>query len=144
VHEDLPPPWFVIFPIRPRHPGAMSWLVRCLHPSWRHCFMARADGPDRTIAVDHGGQVMLAETFDVPIGEFLAWIGNHQSALVLIVPHQHPKRRARWRMPMTCVEVVKAGIGIAAPWIITPRQLARHLRRRCGALIVSTTTPARG
>lgn len=132
------PPWFVIFPARPRYPGPLPWTLRLLHPAWRHCYLARADGPDRTIAVEHGGQVMLAETFDVPVAEFIRFMGERQAALILFVPDQAPSRRPRWRGPMSCVEATKAAIGIAAPWIITPRQLARHLRRRCGALTVST------
>lgn len=96
------------------------------------------------MAVEHGGQVMLVESFDVPVADFLRAMAEHQGALILYVPDQAPRRRPRWRMPMSCVEATKAVLGIAAPWILTPRQLARHLRRRCGALTVPTTTPAGG
>jgi hypothetical protein len=34
------------------------------------------------------------------------------------------------RPPATCVEVVKAALGIVAWWVLTPRQLARWLLRR--------------
>jgi len=30
--------------------------------------------------------------------------------------------------PWTCVEQIKALVGIRAPWVLTPRQLWKHLR----------------
>jgi len=135
-----PAAWFILFPAKPRYPGPLPWYIRLLRRGWRHCYAARADGPGRTVAIEHGGQAMLAETFDVPVQEFVRFMAERQAAFVLFVLDQGAPRRPHWRGPMSCVEATKALLGIAAPWIITPRQLARHLRRRCGALAVASIT----
>ena len=60
------------------------------------------------------------------------------AAALMVLRPALPEGRPRFRPPMSCVEAVKAALHINAPSVLTPWQLACHLRRRCGALVVVT------
>lgn len=126
-------PWFVLFPARGAPP---AWWQRVLAPGYRHCMAARADGPRRSLVVEHHGAAMVVQTVALPIAELVRDLQTALTALVLLVICPQGEGPAPLRLPMTCVEAVKAALGLASPWVLTPRQLARHLRRRHGALIV--------
>lgn len=57
----------------------------------------------------------------------------YPEATVLRVTILHPSGKIREKFfmgPVTCVELVKAYLGIGSIWIRTPYQLWRHLRKR--------------
>ena len=132
--------WFVAF--KPAsaiaHP---RWWTRALHAGYRHCLAARQEGENATLVLDHCGTRLRAELVPVPIGAFLRGLQDHAACWVLMVALPMAGAAVAWlRPPMTCVELVKAALGIRACWIVTPRQLARHLRRRCGAVPILPLT----
>jgi hypothetical protein len=120
--------WFVVFPGRSGLTRP-TWWQRPLHPGYRHVYAVRAEGADATMAFSHCGSVLDAGVIHEPIGAFLRSRMESQAAFALALPAPSAPRRAVLRGPMSCVEVVKGLLGIRAPWIVTPRQLARHLRR---------------
>lgn len=127
--------WFVAFKPAPAiaHP---RWWTRALHAGYRHCLAARQEG-DATLVLDHAGSRLRAELVPVPIGAFLRGLQEHAACWVLMVALPMAGAAFAWlRPPMTCVELVKAALGIRAWWIVTPRQLARHLRSHLGAVPV--------
>ena len=134
--------WFVAF----KPAGAIArprWWTRALHAGYRHCLAARQEGEHATLVLDHTGTRLRAELVPVPIGAFLRGLQDHAACWVLMVALPMAGAAVAWlRPPMTCVELVKAALGIRAWWIVTPRQLARHLRRRLGALPVLPLTSA--
>lgn len=132
-----PTSWFVLFPAQG---GPPAWWQRVLAPGYRHCMAARADGPRRSLVVEHHGAAMVMQTVALPIAELVRDLQAALTALVMVVIRQPAEGPAPLRLPMTCVEAVKAAIGVSAPWVLTPRQLARHLRRHHGALIVLPKT----
>lgn len=126
--------WFVIFP---RSTGpAPAWWQRGLAPGYRHCLAARADGATRSLVVEHFGAAMLVHSVALPIGALVRDLQQALVAQVLMVVRPDTEAPPRLRLPMTCTETVKAVLGLLAPWIVTPWQLARHLRRRHGARVV--------
>jgi hypothetical protein len=138
-----PVDWFVIFPA-PRQPP--RWWQRALHPAYRHCLALRADGDDRSLVIDHIAAGLQVDTVYLPAPQLLAQMQTALTAAVLLVPPGQAQRArpCLLRPSMSCVEVVKAALGIAAPWVITPRQLAQHLRRHYAATpILPLTSGAR-
>jgi hypothetical protein len=129
-----PATWFVVF-FAGHAMLRQAWWLRGLHPGYRHVLACRAVGADATQVVDHRGTRLALEVAPVPIGAFLARLQDASAAWILAVEAPAPadSDRAMPRLLMTCVEVVKAALRIVAPFVLTPRQLARHLRRHHGA-----------
>lgn len=127
--------WFVVFfPARGmlRRPWWLAWL----HRGYAHCLACRAEGETRTLIMDHRGRRLRADAVRVPIGTFLGeMLAQPDAPWILAVDCAAPADgpEALLRPPMTCVEVVKAALGLSAPFVLTPRQLARHLRGSMGA-----------
>lgn len=128
--------WFVAF--KPASAIARPvWWTRWTHAGYRHCLVARQQGEDATLVLDHAGTRLRCDVVPVPIGAFLRGLQEHAACWVLIVVLPMAGAALAWlRPPLTCVELVKSALGIRAWWIVTPRQLARFLRRRCGAQVV--------
>jgi hypothetical protein len=130
--------WFVLFQA-PRAPA--RWWHRFLAPGYRHLMLVRSLAPDHAISIEHTGTALLVDHHAAPP---VALVRRHAMSkavhLVLAIDRPLPASvRASLRPPMTCVEVAKAALAITAPWIITPRQLARHLLQ-IGARPVSLPT----
>lgn len=135
----MPPiAWFVLFPLASRAPT--RWWQRGLARGYRHCLVVRPDGEMRSLVVEHAGAAIQVATMPLPAAELVRDMQQALTALVLLVVLPQPEGAAPLRGPMTCVEAVKAALGLTSPWILTPWQLARHLRRRHGAVIVLPRT----
>ena len=131
-------PWFVVFFPAAGMQGREPWWLRGLHPGYAHCLACRAEGQNLTHLVDHRGTWLRADTACMPIGRFLQHMQSQaEPTWILAVPPaedaKRPRETGQIRGPMTCTEAVKAALGLSAPWVFTPRQLARHLRRHHGA-----------
>jgi hypothetical protein len=125
--------WFVLFPACG---GAPRWWQRLLHPGYRHCFAMREAGDGRTLLVNHAGAQLCIETLAQPLALALRARQRETTAWCLMVTLPPGFGPAPWRPAMTCVEAVKAALGLHAFWVLTPRALARHLRRRHHACAV--------
>jgi hypothetical protein len=133
VEERL---WFVAFPLTGAPQERTAWWQRPLRPGFRHCFALRAEGGDRTLVADHLGARLVIELLRVPLVDALANLRRQLGALILAANEPATPLRPRVRGPMSCVEMCKALLGIRACWIVTPRQLWRHLRARGARVIV--------
>jgi len=129
--------WFIVFPAVASRPP--RWR-RLLAPGYRHVLALREDGERRSLIIEHCGAVMQVQSVALPIGVLVRDLQSALVATVLMVLAPSAEGPPRLRLPMTCVEAVKAAIGVWAPWIITPRQLARYLRSRHSAVIVLPAT----
>jgi hypothetical protein len=119
---------FVCFPAQ-MNGLRQPWYLRRLHPAWRHCLLLRYAGPDCTLIAEHLGSYARVEFLNVSIGQCARNLQEQHGALILLVDETRPPPKAMMRGPMSCVEFVKALLGIGRPWIVTPHQLYRHLRR---------------
>jgi hypothetical protein len=133
--------WFVVFP-RDAALGRGAWWQRFLAPGFRHVWACRAAGDGATLVLNHAGRVMQLGVEALPIGAFLRDRQAEQAAWVMAVAAPVQEPGPGLRMPMTCVEAVKAVLGLRAPWVLTPRQLARHLRRIGGRPVLPVTSGA--
>lgn len=115
--------------------AALTWWQHLL-TGYRHVFAFRACGPEVTEVVNHTGRLLDFTVQPLPASELAARLAAEGMHLVATAP-QVGGPRALLRGPMTCVEVVKALLGLRAPFVVTPRGLAAHLARR-GAQIVIT------
>ena len=118
--------WFVAFPAQTS--GSQPWYLRALNPRWRHCLVLRRHGDDQVLIAEHLGNQTRIEAQPRSLGDAVRDLQHRHAALVLLVEAHHGKPRAMMRGPMTCVEFVKAILGIRRPWIVTPHQLYRYLR----------------
>jgi hypothetical protein len=126
--------WLVIFPLDCPAPAPPAWWARPLRPGWRHCLAACPDGQGSQL-VEHIGSHLVARHVPQPIGALAVELQESLTAMVLLVPPLATPKGASWRPFMTCVEAVKAAIGLRAWWVLTPYALFRHLRR-LGAHVV--------
>lgn len=131
--------WFVAFiPRRAMRDGA--WWSHWLHPGFQHVMACRALDLDATLTVNHTGTHLVVEVEPRGIGPVLRELQEHAGAWVLALDRPGTPRGPALRGPMTCVEAVKAALGLRDPWTITPRQLA-HRMRRLGATPVLPAIP---
>lgn len=107
-----------------------AWWARGL--AYQHCYTAEDAGAAGTLVLTHEGRHLRQVLLEEPVGVHLRRLIAAKDAVVLLPPAIAAAPAPMLRPPMTCVEVVKATLGIGAPWIVTPRQLARHLLRRGG------------
>ncbi len=119
--------------------GGASWQ-RLLSPGYQHVWACRAASESQTLAINHAGSLLQVEIVEMPISAFLADRQATQTAWIMAVEASAAPPVAGLRGPLTCVEVVKALLGIRAPFVLTPRQLARHLVRRMGAVALLPPT----
>lgn len=120
---------FLVF--RPRAASAgLRWWQRLLDRHRAHVLALLPLGSRQTLALDHGGtrlvlELLAMEAETAARGLMWAW---QAEALRLPLPPPLPPR-ARLRPPLTCVELVKALLGITAWHVLTPRQLRRAVIR---------------
>jgi len=104
------------------------WWGRFLAPGFGHVAVAfpesgvwlGVEGLADTLAVQVLG--------DEPDGIAAAW---EAAGYLVVRTHVRPRRfRQLLPEPTTCVTIAKRVLNISAPWIITPRQLHRHITRR--------------
>lgn len=100
------------------------WWARPLH--YQHCYLAQPSG-DNTLVLHHEGLFLRTEILPESLGLHLHRMMRDKAVVAWTTRRRAIASRPMLRPPMTCVEVVKAALGIAAPWIFTPRQLERHL-----------------
>lgn len=124
--------WFVVFdPERERR-----WW-------WDHVFTAPRYRHVGAVAAELGGTLVLDPCMDVmrlswsprPVRDVVADV-LARGAWVLraeVTAGERPRRH----LLFTCVEAVKAAMGLDWPFVVTPRQLARRLRRAGAVPVVS-------
>lgn len=125
--------------------GPRRWWHAFTAPGYRHVFAWRADGEDGTLVVNSLHREL--EVIREPLG-FAEWtrrqVVERQVWALLVPPRAAPPPPYHPPLaPLTCVEVVKHALGIRAPWIWTPRQLARALRRHGATPILPAPLAAR-
>lgn len=131
--------WFVIF----EH-GDMPWRwARLLAPGFRHCYAVRWDGFNWIRLNPRMGHT------DIEILEFgkfdsIADIVQDTNCCAILrcrVWRETMRIRAPWPTVATCVEQIKAILGIRKWFLWTPLQLFNYLRgRKHGQLIFITQT----
>lgn len=132
--------WLIAFPAQ-TFGAPPPWWLRWLHPRWRHCLALRPAGPNSILIAEHHGSFARMEFQDRSLGDAVRELQMKHAALVLLVEARHPPPRAMLRGPLSCVEYIKALLGISRPWIVTPRHLYRHLRRTGATHVFPTASP---
>lgn len=123
--------WFVVFPKRPPPNARRSTLARAfLHPEWEHCYLLREALPHKTLVVEHVGSHLAADVVAEEPRAFLRRVVEPLTGarVLSFLPAPQPSY-PMLRGPLYCVSAVKAALGLRAWWVITPRQLHRHLCR---------------
>lgn len=130
----------LIVVFKPRTPDQPPrWWQRWLHPARRHVLALWQDG-SVTLAAEHVGSRLRIETMALPVEEAARGLMWAWQAEALRVPCVPVPLRGMLRPPMTCVEFVKALLGLHDWRIWTPQQLRRALIRH-GARPVSPYRP---
>ena len=105
-------------------------VLRCLRPGFRHCFCLTGGGTRWTLCDPLKGRLALAAADGLGVaelaGHFVA--GGGRVLLGPVADGGAPDRRLGLR-PLTCVEIVKASVGLRAASVLTPHQLYRRLLR---------------
>ena len=128
--------WYVVYHKRDFH----HWWGRFLKPEFRHVELARPlqYGP----AVSDVLWLQVLPTYEMLDAEICTdsrppWV-RCPGAIVQKVTAARllDTLRSWWDMgPPTCVEIVKAALGIRAFWVRTPYQLYKYINRRNGVII---------
>lgn len=123
---------YVVF----RPAPAARWWQRLLHAQRRHV-VALWEDHGVTLALDHRGSVLHIEHVrsmtpeETARGLMAAWPGAEAMQVQVETPAAAPCLRP----PLTCVEAVKALLGIRSWRIWTPHQLRRALIRQGAAAV---------
>lgn len=131
--------WFVGFPAD----GAvrqLPWWGHLLRPGYRHVLAAQGIGGVVSLVVNPLGRFLDVQLAPVAIGELLADWHERLRAEVLQVRRIDAPHRPALRAPLTCVEVVKALLGVSDPRILTPYALREALLRRGAVMIEPVET----
>lgn len=119
---------FVVF--KPRTAAAEPrWWHRLLDRFRCHVLVLWQDGAV-ALAAEHVGTVLRVEAMTLPAEEAARGLMWSWDAEALAVRPAKVRPHACLRLPLTCVELVKALVGITDWRIWTPRQLRRALIRR--------------
>lgn len=130
--------WIVMF--GETDPPRLSWR-RWLAHGYRHCSMVGDLPLGGSLLIEHvGSDLRLTQCTRNAEQMALAYLEAGEVRHAYLMRPCRPPPRPRLRPPMTCVEVVKAILGIHAPFVLTPLQLARHLVAR-GARDVAVRIP---
>ena len=125
--------WCVVFP----HARAMAnrpWWCMPLG-DWPHVWAAREEPDHRTVVVNCTGATLQAFSISLPLATYQAALRGLDipPRIMHLPPWPEPPAGPGLRWPLTCVGVVKAALGLHAPFVQTPAALARHLAALGGA-----------
>jgi hypothetical protein len=127
---------FLVF--RPRQASnGLAWWHRLIDRHRAHVLAILPLGENQSVALNHGGTSLAVEPMGMgaeAAARGLMW--SWQAEALRVPLPALPPPRARLRPPMTCVEAVKALLGLNAWRVLTPRQL-RRAAIRMGARPVS-------
>lgn len=114
--------------------GERHWWDFALDRGKTHCMLLIWDeflwiAVNPTVGITEMTYVPMAEGFRHPA----EWLDDEHADVLEAELEWDEGMRVPWVWaPVTCVEIVKACLGIRRFWLWTPRQLGRYLRRRHG------------
>lgn len=128
--------WYVIYMDRQWD----RWWTRHLKPGFQHCFLAKSVpyGPtlrdQMWVVVDPCGPFTHA---DVVFDPTPLWVTDPKLTYQRVTASRPYKDiREHWAMgPPSCVETVKAFLGIGKFWLRTPWQLYQYIQDRGGVIV---------
>ena len=104
------------------------WWDMYTRPKFRHCFIVMQAGTG-TLQVNYGGRGISVIYGEEPIQEFLGRC--HAEGLTICTAFSCPNDVFRLKLELcTCVSIVKDILGIYSPWMYTPFQLYKYLRKQ--------------
>ncbi len=117
--------WYLVF----EDPKQGNWWDIFLRRGFRHVYALRWDG-DRWLVYMPDKALTYVGVIEAGRNDMLAIVSSECSAILRFVATRKTWRwRAPWVLaPWTCVEQVKALLGIRHPLILTPWQLYRYVR----------------
>jgi hypothetical protein len=126
--ESSPTRWYIVFcPVERR-----DWwdLVFHLKPSHGHVYALRWDGFNWLLFNPHAGYTDIAIVAAADENALAQLVDPGATVLEVEAFRRVDRLRGRWWAgPMTCVEQVKALLGLSVGVIFTPWQLYRYLLR---------------
>ena len=118
--------WYVVFTDYERE----TWYTRFLKPGYGHCYLVRWDGYN-WIRVRPDLSKVHIEVLPVIESDAVEQVVLGNTAVLVEVPSEDLRIRLPWMVTIaSCVEGVKAILGIRAVHILTPYQLFRYLVAR--------------
>lgn len=114
------------------HDNSDHWLAGFLRPGFAHCLvciLVERDGQAWWLSIDPGKGVPEIAVECGPDGDLRGYYED-LGCMVLEVERCAFPRPPRWSWALAnCVGVVKYVLGIRAPFVITPYQLFKRLKR---------------
>jgi len=109
-----------------------SWLWRLLKPGFQHVEAWRKfENGDGWIRLEPCFEGIVTEVYPHSPAES-NWVSGCHPVTTLVVRHEVPKGKLHTPFafgPLTCVELVKAALGVYAPFVRTPWQLYKLVRK---------------
>lgn len=127
--------WHVVYMTREQD----HWWARHLKPGFQHCWLARPVSYGPNVSDIFWVRVDPCLPFvhtDVQFHAEPPWVRDH-SMTVQRVACAHPLKVREWFAfgPPSCVEIVKAFLGINKFWLRTPWQLYQYINARGGVIV---------
>ena len=119
--------WFVVFRDLPDI-AERSWPWRLLKSGFRHVEVWRCDR-GIWLRVDPCMELIEVEAHEAPPWELISKALNPTCVHVVRSVKHQKVREPFFFGPWTCVELTKAFIGIRAPFVRTPHQLYKRLKK---------------
>ena len=121
--------YFVCF----KNHGSPRWWNYFLHPQALHVFALKWTGVYWVMVHPRIAYLEVQVLYEYELEEDIVRIVENMEIVGLCkVNFDHldtDRIRLPWVFgPWTCVEQIKALVGIRAPWVLTPRQLWKYLR----------------
>lgn len=115
---------WVVF-TRPERP---YWWARFLKPGFGHTYLLMQTA-GRWVVLNYGVDALCLAVTHIPAYASLGEFVKPGDTVVRVRAELRERYRVPWVFgPLTCVEMVKAVLGIRSPWILTPHQLYRRIR----------------
>ena len=127
--------WLLVFPRRAAA-VRLEWWARALG-DWPHVWAARREDGHATLVVNARGRTLQVFVIPYPLETYRAALaGMEVPPRIMGLPMwPTPEPAPLIRAPLlSCVGVTKALLGLVAPAVQTPRQLAHHLAAQGGYL----------
>jgi len=103
------------------------WL-RGLRAGFRHCFVALCDGAAWLACDALKDRLELSILPISPEFDLAGFYAKRGHTVLLGTTRPNLPRRPLALTLLTCVTIAKRVLGVRAPWVVTPRQLCRHLQ----------------
>jgi hypothetical protein len=140
IYFDEIQQWYVIF--LPRSAPRSCWWHWLVRDEFAHCWLAREIGPRQMMVVEQNDWGIAVQIIDRPLDEYLLEQGRIATAILGYTADYRRQTQPRRRVIYTCVNTVKAVLGLYhCAEVQTPYGLYKLMLRYAATTVVKPFVP---